>query len=126
MPVLSGKDGTVTWNSAQVSQITHWRCTETVHNSAWASSSTGGYKNRVAGTKDWRGAFAGKYDGTIAATVGQGSIGMPVELVLTIGPSESLTGNAIIDSIHLEVDIDNGEVVGYLAEFSGNGPLART
>ncbi len=121
MAAISGKDGSVTWNAGNVSHITHWTCTETANNSAWASSSTAGYKNRVAGVKDWRGTFSAKYDGTITPTVGQAAA-----LVLKLDATEQLSGNAIIDSIELEVDIDEGEVVGYRCEFSGNGALTRT
>ena len=127
MAVLSGKDGTVNWNGSLLSQITQWQCTETCHISAWASNSTGGYKHRVAGVKDWSGTFSGKYDGGIAAAVGQGSAtGTPVSLVLGIADGESLSGDAIIESLELLVDIDNGDVVGYQARFSGNGALSRS
>ncbi len=127
MAVLSGKDGSVTWNGGAISQVTAWKCTETAHNSAWASSSTAGYRHRVCGTRDWSGWFAAKYDGSIAATVGQGTIsGTPVSLVLQIGPSETLTGNAIIDEVELEVDVNTGDVVGYTCNFSGTGALTRT
>lgn len=127
MAVLSGKDGSVTWNGGVISQVTGWRCTETAHNSAWASSSTDGYKHRVCGVRDWSGSFSAKYDISIAATVGQGTIsGTAVTLVLQIGESESLSGHAIIDSIELDVDVNSGDVVGYTCNFSGAGALTRT
>lgn len=118
MAVISGKDGSVTFNSAEVLQVTGWTLTHTSHNSAWASSSTGGYKQRVAGVKDWSGGFTAKYDATIVPTVGQAAA-----LVLDLDGSDSATGNAIIDSVQLVVDINTGEAVGYSLTFSGNGPL---
>lgn len=127
MAVLSGKDGNVTWNGGAISQVTGWNCTETARNSAWASSNTAGYKHRVCGVRDWSGWFSAKYDGSIAATVGQGTIsGTAVSLVLHLNDDESLTGNAIIDSIELEVDVNTGDVVGYTCKFSGTGALTRT
>ena len=127
MAVLSGKTGKVTWNSADVSQVTSWTCTETAVMSKWASNNTSGYKNCVAGTKDWSGSFAFKYDSTIAPTVGQGTaIGSAVSLVLTADTSETLTGNAVVESIELSCDIDNGEIVSGVCNFTGNGVLTRT
>lgn len=118
MAVISGKDGSVTFNSAEVLQVTGWTLTHTSHNSAWASSSTGGYRQRVAGVKDWGGSFTAKYDVAIVPTVGQSAA-----LVLELDGSDSASGTAIIDSVSLVVDINTGEAVGYSLAFSGNGPL---
>lgn len=127
MAVLSGKDGSVTWNGGAISQVTFWKCNETSNNSAWASSSTEGFKHRVCGVRDWTGEFHAKYDGSIAPTVGQGSIsGTAVALTLKINDTETLTGNAIIDAVELEVDINTGDVVGYVCRYSGTGTLTRT
>ena len=118
MAVISGKDGSVTFNSTEVLQVTGWSLTHTSHNSAWASSSTGGYRQRVAGVKDWGGSFTAKYDAAIVPTVGQSAA-----LVLELDGSDSATGTAIIDSVSLVVDINTGEAVGYSLAFSGNGAL---
>lgn len=127
MAVLSGKGGTVTWNSGAVSQILSWTCNETVVDSSFGSSSTSGWKNRVAGTRDWSGSFRALYDTTIAPTVGQGTAtGSAVSLVLGIAASESLTGNAMVTGVEMEVDVDNGTYVAYVVSFGGNGELTRT
>lgn len=129
MALHSGKTGTVTWNSGTVSHVTSWQCTETVNSSAWGSSNTAGYKHRVAGTKDWSGTFAAKYDSSIAPVVGEGTRAegaTPVSLVLTLATNETLTGNAMIESVALDVNVDTGDVIGYTCTFGGNGPLTRT
>lgn len=118
MAVISGKDGTVTFNSVQVLQVTGFTLNHTSNNSAWASSNTAGYKNRVAGTKDWNGSFQAKYDASIVPTVGQSA-----NMALLLGSGETASGTAIIDSVNVVVDIDNGEAVGYTMNFSGNGAL---
>jgi len=111
MAVYSGTGGTV--NS--VTQITSWSFNPTSNNSAWGSSSTNGYKDRVVGVKDGSGSIEGKWDGTAPYTVGAE---VSLSLVANTG---SFTVPAVIDSFSVEVDVDDGEVVGWSAEFSING-----
>lgn len=114
MATISGKDGSV--NS--FADITGWTLNVTSNNSAYASSSTGGWKKRVPGVKDWSGSFSGKYNGSVPVSEGE-----EVTLTLGVDATDSYSGDAVIDQVNLQVDIDNGEVVGFTASFSGAGPL---
>lgn len=118
MAAISGKGGSATFNSSQILQVTRWTLTHRSNNSAWASSSTSGYRNRVAGVKDWQGTIHAKYDASIVPEVGE-----IATLSLALDGSDSASGQAIIDEIELEVDIDTGQVVGYVLAYSGAGAL---
>lgn len=118
MAAISGKGGTATFNGAQILQVTRWTLTHRSMNSAWASSSTAGYRNRVAGVKDWQGTIHAKYDASIVPTVGQ-----IAALSLALDATDAASGQAIVDEIELEVDIDTGQVVGYVLAYSGAGAL---
>jgi len=120
MAVLSGKSGTVKEGTNTLAHITRWRLTHRANNSAWASSSTAGYKQRVAGVRDWSGSFAAVYDNATPLPV---VVGNNYTLHLTTDGTDEFTGPAIIDNLEFEVDIDDGKVIGWTAEFSGNGAL---
>ena len=114
MAVYSGTGGTATGGGSS-SQITSWSFNPTSNNSAWGSSSTNGYKDRVVGVKDGSGSIEGKWDGSQAMVEGS-----EYTLVLTANTG-AFTVAAVIDSFSVEVDIDDGEVVRWSAEFSING-----
>ena len=114
MATISGKDGQV--NSFD--DITGWTINVTSNNAAYASSSTGGWKKRVPGVKDWSGTFSGKFNGELPVAEGE-----EVALTLTLDGSSSFSGDAVIDQITLQVDVDDGDVVGFTASFSGSGEL---
>ena len=115
MAVVSGKDGTVSVGGA-IADCTGWNLTMTSNNPAYASSSTSGYKNRVAGVKDASGSYSAKHNGSVP-TVGTAT----ASASFTLDGTSSFSLNIIIDSVNIEVDMDDGDVVGYSVDFSGNG-----
>ena len=115
MAVFSGVGGSVTGGGSSA-QITSWSFNPTSNNSSWGSSSTNGYKDRVAGVKDGSGSVEGKWDGSQAMVEGT-----EYTLVLNTSGGTAFTVPCFIDSFSVEVDIDEGEVVGWSAEFSING-----
>ena len=117
MAVVSGKNGTVSVGGA-VSDATSWSLSMTSNNPSWASPATSGYKNRVAGIKDTTGSYSAKVNGTIP-TPGTAT----ASCAFTTDGSATYTLNIIIDSVNLEVDMDDGDVVGYSVDFSGNGAV---
>ena len=124
MPTISGKDGTVKIGSTPVAEITAWSLSTTSNNPAYASSSTGGYKKRVAGVKDASGSIAFKLDPADPVT-DDFDEGDHVTLLLHVDAARFYSVPAVIDSIHLEVDIDSGDIIGGRAEFSSNGAWTK-
>lgn len=119
MAVIGGTAGTVS-NGSAVGQVKTWSVTHSSNNSAWGSSSTSGYKNRVTGTKDWSGTVTVARDTAAAIAF---VVGNTYSMTLSENGSTSYTGNAIVDSIAETVDVDNGTQVDVVISFSGNGAL---
>ena len=114
MTVYSGKGGTC---SDGGDQITSWSLSITSNNSSWGSTSTNGYKDRVVGVKEGSGSIEGKWNGSAPFTVGEST-------TLTLGTGSGTFGvPCLIDGLSLDVNIDDGEVVGWSAEFSSNGAI---
>ena len=118
MAVISGKDGTVSFGGSAVADCTSWSITTTSNNPAYGSCDTGGWKKRVAGIKDSSGTFTAKYNGAIAMAAGDTGSG-----VFTVDGTATYTVPIIIDQVQLEVDMDDGDVVGYSVDWSGDGAV---
>jgi len=122
MSVISGKDGTLHIGESEVTPVTNWTLEKTSSNKDYAANDTAGSKKRVAGVKDCSGAFEMKATDSGNVPVDEGDL---VTLELHVDDSE---GNyyqvpAIIDRIQVDVDINQGEIVAYAVDFSGNGPI---
>lgn len=117
MALFSGKDGSVSGPIGSAN-VTKWTCDLTVSTSRVGHSNSSGWKATVAGTKEGTGSYEAKLDSGDTIP----NIGDSVSLTLNTGGSLQLSGNAIIKSVHVEVDIDNGEAVGYSASFETDGP----
>ena len=114
MTVYSGTGGT---SSAGGDQITSWSLSITSNNSSWGSTATNGYKDRVVGVKEGSGSIEGKWNGSAPFAVG-------ASVTLTLGTgSGSFSVPCLIDGLSLDVNVDDGEVVGWSAEFSSNGAI---
>lgn len=119
MPVISGKNGTVSTGSA-VTDVLNWRLNRSSNNSAFATSNTAGYKNRVAGTADWSGSISVVRN---TNAVIQFVVGSTYNLVLTEDGTKNWNGAMIVDSLEEMVNIDTGDYIGVTVNFSGNGAL---
>ena len=118
MATFSGKDGKVNDGTSDIADITRWTFTKTSNNPAYASSSSAGFRKRVAGVKDGSGAIEGKYQNDTAPILDEGE---EVTVKLYVDTTHFYSVPVIIDSFQLETDIDRGEVVGWSADFSTNG-----
>lgn len=107
-------------DGSKIAEITTWTFTTTSNNSAWASSTDPGYKKRVGGVRDCSGTVNGKFNGDIEQ-YNDLEAGSSVTLTLKINTANYYAVPAIIDEFNIEVDMDNGEVVGWSMNFSGNG-----
>lgn len=121
MPAFSGKDGSVTIGTDQVADVTKWSAEHKVATGRFGSSSSQGWKQSVPGVQEITGDFEAKLQETTAYP----DVGSTVNLNLNTGKL-ALSGSAIITSVSLDVDIDNGEPVGFKASFESNGPWTIT
>lgn len=130
MAAISGKNGSVETTSGSgggdgaQAEITGWTFNTTSNNPSWASSTNPGYKKRVAGVKDATGTINGKYNAA-NAIFDTLAPGVTATLTLKLDSGNYYTVPAIIDDFNLEVDMDNGDVVGWTANFSSNGAWAN-
>jgi hypothetical protein len=124
MSVESGKDGKVMIGAAAIADVTKWTLRTTSNNVAYASSSTGGFRRRVAGVKDGSGTIAFKLDVEDPIT-DELEEGDAVTLLLYLDDSRHYSVPAVIDALQWEVDIDRGEIIGGTAEFSIDGAWTK-
>jgi hypothetical protein len=124
MATISGKDGKVLIGSTPLAEITDWTFHTTSVNHAYASSSTGGYRQRVPGVKDAAGNIGFKLDPTNPIT-DDFDEGSAVTLLLYLDATHFYTVPAVIDTIQLAVDISSGDVLGGTAMFSASGAWTK-
>lgn len=124
MATISGKNGKVLIGTTALAEITDWTFHTTSVNHAYASSSTGGYRQRVAGVKDGSGSIGFKLDPADPIT-DDFDEGSSVTLLLYIDATHFYSVPAVVDSIQLAVDISSGDVLGGTAVFSANGAWTK-
>ena len=123
MPVhlpKSGVGGDVQIAASSVAEIKSWQFNRTSNNPSWASNVSAGYKKRVAGVKDGSLTFEFVYDfnDKIELTLKEGD---EVTVVLFSDATHSYSAPCIVDSLELNVDINDGEPVGGTITASTNG-----
>lgn len=121
MAVFSGNGGSVS-AGGDVAEVTKWTAEESAAIDKFGSSSSGGWKNGVAGTKDIKGSVEAKID---AAEGMPFDAGDSVSMVLTAVTGSTLSGTALIASISYETDIDTGKAVGFTANWEGVGAWSK-
>ncbi|MCE9604568.1 MAG: hypothetical protein K8U03_06640 [Planctomycetia bacterium] len=124
MSVMSGKDGKVMIGVATIADVTKWTLRTTSNNVAYASSSTAGFRRRVAGVKDGSGTIAFKLDVDDPIT-NRLNEGQAVTLLLYLDDVRHYSVPAVIDALQWEVDIDRGDILGGIAEFSIDGAWTK-
>lgn len=124
MATISGKNGKVMIGATPLAEITDWTFHASSHNPAYASSSTGGYRKRVAGVKDGSGHIGFKLDpdSPITNNFDEGS---SVTLLLHLDATRYYSVPAVIDALQLAVDVSSGDVLGGMAMFSVNGAWTK-
>jgi hypothetical protein len=124
MATISGKNGRIKIGSTTLADITLWQLVTRAGNPAYASSATQGWKTRREGVRDASGTVRFKLDLADPIT-DDFDEGDPVTLLLYLDATRFYTVPAIIDSLAWEVDINDGDVIGGVAEFSATGPITK-
>lgn len=120
MTTVSGQYGKIVIGSSNATECSYWSFDRTAAEHAYASCATGGYKKRVAGTKDGSGSLRGFQDPTnpIESFFVEGS---SVTLKLYYTAAKFYSVPAMITRLHTECDIDDGAVVPWEADFGADG-----
>jgi len=122
MAILSGKNGTLLISSTEITPVSNWRLRITSDNPNYAANDTGGWKKRAAGVRDSSGSFEVKVDDAGNCPVEQGD-SITLKLHVDDNGGNYYQVPAVIDRIEVEVDINEGRIVAYVLEFSGNGAV---
>jgi hypothetical protein len=124
MAVLSGKNGTLFLGAAEVTPVVNWKLVTTSNNPDYAANDTGGWKKRAAGIRDASGSLEIKASDDRHCPVEEGDA-PTLKLHLDGSGNNYYEVPAIIDKISVDVDINRGEIVAYVVDFSGNGAITR-
>jgi len=118
MAVHSGKNGTLTIAGQEETPVTNWKLTTSSANDAYAANDTSGWKKRVSGVKDSSGSFEMKDSPSVDE-------GDSIALVLYTG-EDIFTLDAIVESIDVETDMNDGTIVGFIVNFAGDGAVTKS
>lgn len=120
MGAVSGQYAKIMIGSSNVVECTGWSWERSVADHAYASCATGGWKKRVAGTKDHTGSLNGKFDPTdeIEGYFDEGDL---VTLKLYVSTTAYYSVPAMITSLSIETNVDEGDIIPWTANFGGNG-----
>jgi hypothetical protein len=124
MAVLSGKNGTLFLGTSEITPVSNWKFVTTSHNPDYAANDTGGWKKRAAGVRDASGSFEIKATDQNTCPVEEGDT-PALNLHIDNSGDNYYEVPAIVDKITVDVDINKGEIVAYVVEFSGNGAVVR-
>src|SRR5262245_39691681 len=120
MTAVSGQYGKITLGSSNVTECSGWSFDRTVADHPYASCATSGYKKRIAGTKDGTGNLKGWQDPSSPIETYFVEGDHPT-LRLYVSASKYYTVPCMITRLHTEVDIDDGAIVPWEADFGIDG-----
>lgn len=122
MAAASGQYGQILVSGSTLAECTEWTMNEEVQDHRYASCSTSGWYQRVAGTKDTTGTCGGIFDPTdpIHDYVG---VGDHVTLLLYTSATIYHSVPAQINSIETNVNIEDGEIIRWTINWGGNGSI---
>jgi hypothetical protein len=138
MSVQTASGGKADWQAGagtsgtfiNIPEVRKWDLTVTKESRQYASSSTAGGKQRIAGAEDFSGSLTlytdrtgtGTNDASFDITLGikGGAIGA---LKLWEDGSAFFIAPSYIDSVAYEVDIEGDSILGVTVQFSRNGAL---
>lgn len=123
MAVITGKDGSVSVDAANVTLITSWSINVEADTLEYTNFGSAGWKENMGSLKSWSGSIEGFADTAQNATI---EVGEQVAVVLVEGGagSTTYTGNAIVTS--KSVDSATADLVTVSFDFTGTGTLAES
>jgi len=121
---LSGVGGTVKTGEtpADLFQVRNWNATINSKTSQFATNSSSGWDVTVAGAKNWEGSLEMVVDDSEALPLEEGDL---VTAQLHGDASNYYSGEIRIESVEVEVDINEGTEIPVTVNFKGHGALTR-
>lgn len=120
MAVITGTDAKVVIGGSNIVDCQGWSWERTVTENAYASCSTSGFKKRLPGVKDHSGSINGLFDPESPPDdyFDEGDL---VTLLLYVNSSAFYSVPAMIITLSVEANNDEGELIPWSADFGGNG-----
>ena len=100
-----------------VTTVRDWRVSIDSDVQNFVASNTKGMQGTVKGNRDWNGSF-NCYGHTPPIAFKPGE---EVAFLGSYDGAKGLSGQILIDSIEITIDIEAGSIIGYTVNFSGNG-----
>jgi len=122
MAVLSGKDGTLYIDAAEITPVSNWKLAVTAGRRNYVANDTGGWKKRVSGAKDCNGSLEIKLTHSGKAPVESGDA-VTLKLHVDATGGNYYRVEALIGRMGVVTDINGGEVVAHRVDFWGNGSV---
>jgi len=120
----NGSGGKVNVSNAAVADVRTWSMSQSHESKPYNSSDTAAKTRRLGGNVDWT-ASVSVYLPTDPSS-GVAAIGAYVPVKLYVNATQYWSGNAWVDGIEWEVDVENNEIIGYELELSGDGEITLT
>ena len=127
MATISGKDGKILVGTSDYAELRNWNFTPSSNNPQFGSSSSAGHKKSVAGVKSGTVSFAQVLE-TVDAIYESVKPGDAVVLLLyeikdntAVSPDRFWSVPARIESLAVDVDVDDGGEVTVGVEATTNG-----
>lgn len=120
MAAMSGTLAKVMIGASTLVECTGWTYTRSAILHAYASCNTSGYKKRVKGTMDSSGTLKGMFDESNFIEDYFG-VGDAVTLLLYINGTDYWSQPAMIETLEIETDVDEGALIPWSSSWSGNG-----
>jgi len=114
MGTISGIGGAVDG----VNTVRTWTISSSADLQSFAASNTAGATGRAIGNKDWSGSYT---------AYGPQPVKMPGEKFTFTGSidgTNGATGDAIVDSVEISIDIEGGGIIAHTVSFSSDGELS--
>ena len=120
MPMLSGQDGKIIADSVEVANITRWKFETKSNTLAYASSATGGFRERLPGVRHGSGTVLFVLSDA-APVPDQLADGDQVTLKLYVDADSFYSVPAVIETLSLDVNVDTGNPVDGQFKFATAG-----
>jgi hypothetical protein len=124
MAIFTGDDGKVLIGGTPLADISAWSLEMRAATKSYASSATGGYRKQVIGSRHGAGTVRFLLDPADPIT-DKLDKGAAVTLKLYLDDTRFFSVPAIIAAVRLNIEIDEGKLVGGEAEFVTQGEWAK-
>jgi len=130
MPVISGKDGTVTFASGYVKQAQGWTVDVGIED-VMTTKLGATWKTRTFGVKEWSGTYSvqildnssfGSTGTTSDDFIAVGGGIVPAVAIFTLASTDTLTGLIMITGVTINTAVDGGAATAEFT-FVGSGPV---